>query len=175
MQIMQFVFEERNEDASKALKCFFVWSWCMHGAVCFWGKKWGCKQSTQMFLCLIMMHALCSLFLRQEMGTRGATGPESSGSASFDKNKGRWTRWRKTNSLRKEMRMQAKHSNVSSFDHEMHCAFWGKKWGREQSTQMFLRLIVAKMPDILIQASCLHLLLHRWDLPLLFLSLDLLL
>ena len=51
--LVQFVFEERNEDAS-----------------------------TQMFLRLIMMHAWCSLFLR------------------------------------KEMRMQSKHSNVFSFDHD---------------------------------------------------------
>ncbi len=139
--IVQFVFEARNEDASKALKCFFVWSWCRkHCAVCFWGEK-----------------------------RPKATGPESSGSVSFDKNKGRWTRWRKINSSRKELMMQAKHSNYFSFDHEMH-VLWilGKKWGREQSTQMFLRLIKAKMPDILIQASCLHLQFHRWDLPLLF-------
>ncbi len=66
--------EERNEDASKALKCFFVWSWCMHCAVCFWGKKWGREQSTQMFFRLIMrcMYSLLCI-LSKKWGRKQST------------------------------------------------------------------------------------------------------
>ncbi len=154
-----------------------------------------CKQRTQMFLRLIMMHAWCSLFLRKETRTRA----KHSNVFSFDHD-----------ACMVQLVFEARNEDASKalkcffvWSWCMHCAacFWGKKWGREQSTQVFLRLImrcmffllcilskkwgheqstqiflrliVAKMSDILIQASCLHLLFHRWDLPLLFLSLSL--
>ena len=155
----------------------FAWSWCMHCAVCFWGKKWGREQSTQMFFRLIMMQeALCSLLLRREK-------TQSNGTwiiriSIVRQEQGKMNKMKKNKFIEERNEGGCKQSTQMFLRLIMRCMYsllWilSKKWGREQSTQMFLRLIVAKMSDILIQASCLHLLFHRWDLPLLFLSLDL--